>query len=226
MHEKQSIYQTETVRSPDPVMEPASTGLFDVRLIVFLISVLVISMTVTVMVFSRGDNSKVDEVQPNSAGGTASMTDANKSADSVAIQVPADDVSIEPASRVDQSADGAFELQVNQVLLSAGGLKVESSPIAHWQTGDSAAWKLLVKDSAKRTFYCYVTYQAKLESQFSIQLGRVSPRKFTVYPQDEDFTEQFIVRIDNTEEQDLKLLALKVEPNACVQIKQIRLVPR
>jgi len=226
MNQQEPANQAETVHSPDSMMEPASTGLFDVRLLAFLISVLVISTIVTVMIFSRGDNLEVDGAQTNPAGGAASMTDADKVADSIATQVPTDDVSIEPASRVDQSTDGAFELQINNVLLSAGGLKVESNAIVYWQTGDSAEWKILVKDSAKRTFYCYVTYQAKLESQFSIQSGRVSPRKFTVYPQDEDYTEQFIVRIDNTEEQDLKLRASKVESNAGVQIKQVRLVPR
>jgi hypothetical protein len=71
-----------------------------------------------------------------------------------------------------------------------------------------------------------VTYQAKSECQFSIQLGQLSPRLFTLYPHRDDFTEQFFVRIDKPEIQSLTLVAKQVESIAEVQIKQIRLVPR
>ncbi len=197
--------------------------LLDIRILVALLSIVVLVMTATVLLFSDKEGAKavetkttVEEVdtQPPIPVDTAVESGKTTTGASGSIR------------KIAQSSNGSFDLPPKLAQLSGPELESSATSIAQWQTGGWAEWGLAVADRRTGYFYCEVTYQAKAESQFSVQLGEGSPRIFTVYPHREDFTETFFVRFDKLDEQSLKLLAKQVESIAEVRIKNIKLRPR
>lgn len=235
--ENKSNSESVQEQEDSPQGFPAESGdqeswladLIDVRVIMFLVSVVVVAMTATVLIFSR-DNPKqangdqlldetVSKATPSS-GGTRDRDSTNEADASSTDVVTA--VFAKPL--VEQANDGSFVLPISSAVMD--GCENDSAMISDWQTGGTARWQLNVHDRRSGFFYCHVTYQAKFKSQFAVQFGDRSPLKFTVYPNASDFTEQFIVRLDSPEEPSFRLLALKVETVSGVRVKQIRLVPR
>jgi hypothetical protein len=49
---------------------------------------------------------------------------------------------------------------------------------------------------------------------------------FYAFPQDSDFTEQLMVRLDKPERSTLALIAKEIDPNSDLIITRIRMVPR
>lgn len=208
---------------PAPSSESWFASLIDLRMLVFLVSIAVVAMTATVLMIS-GEDTPVGVDQPDSKLPTGTqLSNAPPSLDS-----PMDDghlVASTPLA-IDQSEQGIFELPAKLAVLSGAELESNSTGITNWKTDDFAKWVLAISERRKGFFYCNITYQAELESQFSVQLGQLKPRTFTIYPHAEDFTEQFIVRLDKPDEQALKLVAKRVETISGVRIKQIKLIPR
>ena len=78
----------------------------------------------------------------------------------------------------------------------------------------------------QHNFRCFITYRSKYEGRLDICLGDRNPVTFYALPQDSDFTEQVMVRLDKPERPTLALIAREIDPNADLIIKRIRLVPR
>lgn len=201
--------------------------LLDIRVLVAMLSVIVIVMTATVLLFSKPESPGVfSGSDPVSNSGDLKSEGALASANEPAVKV--DESNREPARQIvtlDQANDGSFELPLNRATMTKA--KQESNETAaRWMSGDQAEWQIAVTDPRRGYFYCELTYQAKSECQFAVQLGSLLPRKFTLYPHREDFTEQFIVKLDKSDVQAVRLIAERVESIADVRIKSVKLAPR
>ena len=196
--------------------------LLDIRVLVALLSIVVIGMTATIVLFSDQD----PVVEPETVA-KLPRSDSPMPADAKPVESdPVNAAAPGSIRTIQQSGNASFDLPLNLGRLTGPELESTAGAIAKWQTGGRAEWRLAVADRRTGYFYCEVTYQAKAESLFSVQLGEQRPRPFTVYPHREDFTEKFFVRLDKQNEQILKLIAKQVESIAEVQIKNIKLVPR
>ena len=128
--------------------------------------------------------------------------------------------------KIQQAADGTFELALARADLK-GDLKSGLQGISNWSLRDQAAWTLEVSDPRTGFFNCKVTYRAKSECGFEVQLGDREPRRFTLYPHEEDFEEEFIVRLNKIgPTSNRQTFRLKANTSATgVEIKRILLVP-
>lgn len=204
--------------------------LIDLRVIVFLVSIAVMAMTATVLLFSSDNDASTNGDPETDDQGTknpalvAANPNSNPTKKANASQEVVGDTQEFSKPVVEQASDGGFGLPIRSAVVL--GCKADSTGISNWQIGGSAQWRLAISDRRTGFFHCYVTYQSKFESQFSVQLGDRLPLKFTVYPHETDFTEQFIVRLDTPNEPSLRLIANQVEKVSGVTVKQIRLVPR
>jgi hypothetical protein len=204
--------------------------LFDLRVLVFLVSIVVIAMTATVLIFSS-DPDESGSTKPGAASQStkapasiSSSSETNQAATSDPATAADKDVASFTKPLVEQAGDGSFVLPFSSAVVT--GCEVLSTGISNWQSGGSAQWRLAVRDRRTGFFRCYVTYVARFESQFGVQLGDRKPLKFTIYPKETDFTEQFIIRLDTPEESSLRLIANQIEKVSGVTIKKIVLVPR
>ncbi len=106
------------------------------------------------------------------------------------------------------------------------GPMVEEDRIGNWErSDDSAIWLVNVTDRRTGFFYCEVTYSALEECQFKIQIGSAPERTFTLYPQDETYTERFLVR-SGEGVQRLKVTLVKVNEAADLLVHRIKLIPK
>ena len=212
--------------------EPWYSDLLDLRVVVFLISVAVIAMTATVLMFSDNQVADLDDgIDPlvgnptdkppalNTPNLNTGKTNTSKMSENAGTGTPAF-----PKPSVVQTNDGSFVLSIGSAVLS--GCNSDSTGIKDWTNEGWAQWQLNVRDRRTGFFYCHVTYQAKSESRFAIQLGDRRPVRFTLYPQETDFTEQLIVRLDAPNQPSVRLIADQVESFSGVRVKEIRLVPR
>ena len=204
--------------------------LLDLRVLVFLVSIVVISMTATVLIFSN-DPEESDSIKPGVVD-QAMTQPASIAENSATNQLVTSDPATESDREVttfakplvEQAGDGSFVLPSGSAMVS--GCEALSTGISNWQSGGSAQWQLAVRDRKTGLFRCYVTYVARIESQFGVQLGDRILIKFTIYPKETDFTEQFIIRLDTPEESSLRLIANQIETISGVTVTKIVLVPR
>ena len=226
---------SETSPSPAPYQTEAATGdhtdqadevlspfwfLKDVRYLMGLLALSVVIMTATVKLLSP-NRDQVSHALPASPKSAARQSDQAVSG----IGVSGEMIAAQP--KIQQAADGTFELPLERGLLDGAEVKFDEQVITNWGLGDQAAWMLNVTDSRKGYFNCKITYQAKSECRFEVRLGNRKPRPFTLYPHEADFEEEFIVRLAKAKkasnEQAFRLTA--VDPASEVKIKRIVLVP-
>ena len=192
--------------------------LTDVRYLVALLTLCVLVMIATVKLFSPAAE------QDGQTLPVARQTENGPAVEDVSA---AKDPSV-TLPRIAQADDDSFELPIQQGHLTGSGVKSGAQGITGWNAGDEAAWAIVVEKRGKGYFKCLITYRAKSESDFQIQLGNLKPRSFTLYPHDDDFEEEFIVRLakasKTTDEQTFRIKATQAGANE-VEIKQIRLVP-
>ena len=194
--------------------------LTDIRYLVGLLALTVVIMTATVKLLSPSEDqtgeaslslSSESEVQPGQVA-TSATSSGN--------QMPA-------LPKVQQAADNSVALPLERGHLEGKELKFESQSVTNWGAGDQALWLLEVSERRKGYFNCLITYRAKSECGFEVQLGNRKPRPFTIYPHEEDFEEEFIVRLDkakaNSSGQVFRLTALGAAGE--VEIKRIVLQP-
>ena len=204
--------------------------LLDIRVVVFLVCVVVVAMTATVLMFSGNQETSTELPQvPVTAGeirkpisdSTLVESDENQ-ADS-----PTDS---ELGMLSLQAPDASFKLPVRSATLVGCAIGNASNQdrkgLSNWQQEGQATWRLKVEQRRSGFFYCHVTYQAKSECQFAVRLGDGKPRRFTLYPTDVDFEERFIVRLDKPDVQTLKLIANQLETGAGITIRKVELIPQ
>ncbi|MDG1873695.1 MAG: hypothetical protein P8J27_07275 [Mariniblastus sp.] len=217
MNESQASYRSGELDEPDG--DSIFDYLVDVRVWVAVITVAVVVMLVTVKLLSSSS-----EIAP-------ATLDVKPDPPSATVQ-PATPSDLEPSevvepsySNVRQNADASFQVPLQKATLKGEKLKYGGSGISGWGQADQALWTLTSPDRRNGYFQCRVVYRSKFECTFSVQLGKRPPRRFTIYPHDEDFEEEFIVRLDKSESQTLRLIAGELEFSPGVEIKQIRLMP-
>lgn len=217
---------------PNQTLEQESwfTDLFDLRVVVFLVCVVVIAMTVTVLMLPRGDDESASiktTLDEQRATGAAS-NQGNQSGDAKVNLAPSKGADFDAIASskpvIEQAADGSFVLPIGSAVVTDCESTVTG--ITNWRSQGSAEWRLEIRERRTGFFHCYVTYQAKFESQFAMKLGDRQPLGFTVYPKEADFTEQFIVRLGKPDKPSLRLIANQVDRVSGVRITKIRLVPR
>lgn len=204
--------------------------LMDIRVIASLLSFTVLIMTATVWVLS-------DRTDPaaNAAEATAKQTESvsTQSETEPGVQsdskdpgegLLADDLS--QLRAIQQKRDGSFLLSPEKGKPFRAEMACTAKGIRGWETGDEVRWRLKIAERRGGYFYCQVSYLAKSEGRFSVQLGRLGARTFTLYPHQSEFTEEFIVRLDKLDEQAFTLAAKQVDSIAEVQIKRVVLVPK
>jgi len=196
--------------------------LTDVRYLVALLAISVIVMTATVMLLSP------DPEQDRQTSPETSLL-AQDAEDEPAVNDAANpEDSTATLPRIVQAADDSFELPIQRGRLAGVRIKVGVQGITDWSPGDEAVWMLAAKQRRSGYFNCLITYRAKSKCDFQVQLGNRKPRSFTLYPHDEDFEEEFIVRLakasKKTGEQTFRIKATQTGTNE-VEIKRIRLVP-
>lgn len=191
----------------------------DVRYAVGLLVLSVVIMTATVKLFSPSQD-QTTQAFP------ASPVSAEVQSDSIAPSLETLGEVIASPSTVKQAGDGTFELPLELGELT-GDLKYASQGISNWRSGDQAAWTLDVVDPRKGYFKCKILYCSKIECSFEVRSGDRKPRQLTLYPHQDDFEEEFIVRLarvqKTTSEQTFRLTA-KASAGG-VEIKRIMLVP-
>lgn len=222
----QPIAQSRSQDLPDECDEDDSgmlsvfSYLTDVRYLVALLVISVIVMTATVKLLSPGsEQEKEGQTLPlvQDTENKPAVDDAAKPEDPTA-KLP----------RIAQAADASFELPIQAGHLTGSEVKTGPQGITGWNAGDEAVWMLVAKQRRTGYFNCLITYQAKSESEFQVQLGNRKPRLVTLYPHDDDFEEEFIVSLakssKKTGEQTFRIKATQTGANE-VEIKRIRLVP-
>lgn len=194
--------------------------LTDVRYLVGLLVVSVIVMTATVKLLSPSSEQEKESQ-------TLPLVQGNENEPAKVEAAQAEDP-IAKLARVAQGADASFELSVQGGQLTGSEVKIGPQGISGWNAGDEAVWVLVAKQRRTGYFNCLITYRAKSESVFQVQLGNSKPRLVTLYPHDDDFEEEFIVRLakssKKTGEQTFRIKATQTGANE-VEIKRIRLVP-
>lgn len=239
---KPSMSQSSTLGSDelDVELEPWIHDLFDIRVIMFLLSLGVVVMTVTVLLHSGDDDvgeggpSNQPQRAPHSKTGLLGV-----SGDGSAVEVgPAKNVdqAVESSETVNagkpsyskgtvrQEADGSFNLPLRSARVT--GCESKSSGISSWTSDGEARWDLGIEDRRTGYFRCYITYRSRYEGSLDICLGDRRPVTFYAFPQDSDFTEQLMVRLDKPERSTLALIAKEIDPNSDLIITRIRMVPR
>jgi len=213
--EKLAVDQPSEGEGEEDEVLSAFSHLTDVRYWVAFITFAVVVMTVTVKLLSPSDEGR--ESVP-----VASQTEAVPAE----IQEP---VSVDPLSaltRVQQAADGSFELPVVESHLVGSGVMLAGQSITGWRAGDQADWGIVVKERRGGYFKCLITYQAKNESNFEVHLGNRKPRPLTLYRHEKDFEEEFIVRLARPSKSGEQVIHIKATRAATdVEIKRIRLIP-
>ena len=240
-----SMSQSSTPGSDelDVELKPWIHDLFDIRVIVFLLSTGVIAMTVTVLLLSGDDD--VGEGGPSNQPTLTQIAPGSKtgllegSGDGSAVEVgPAKNVDQEvessetvnagkpPYSKgtVRQEADGSLNLPLRSARVT--GCESKTSGISSWTSDGEARWDLGIEDRRTGYFRCYITYRSRYEGSLDICMGDRRPVTFYAFPQDSDFTEQLMVRLDKPERPTLALIAKEIDPNSNLIITRIRMVPR
>ncbi len=190
---------------------------FDIRVVMFLICVIVIAMTATVLLLREN----VEESKPESS--LPSTPHDITEGETSGTEPDSRDALVGTLSKINQQADGGFTLPLANASLEK--CERTSNGISKWQLEGTAKWWLVFDDRRSGFFYCNVTYQTTIECQFGLKMGDRSARTFTLYPQDGEFTEQFIVRLDKPDAQSVRLIALGSDASE-VAIKKIILVPQ
>ncbi len=204
--------------------------LMDLRVLVFLFSVIVIAMTATLLILSNGHqvlentDSGLNDRAANATASSRTSMKGTRATKELPFNHAKTAAPVFSLRSVEQASDGSFVLPIGSADVS--GCEVLPTGISRWQPGGSAQWNLEIRDRRTGFFYCHVTYMARFESQFAVQLGDRKPLKFTVYPHEADFTERFIVRLDKPEAPGLRLIAKHQENVAEVTITKVRLEPR
>lgn len=207
--------------------------LSDVRVLMALITLTFVFCLVTVKLLSGGDKGPQSEQNSNQTTNSAQQTatvgldkenQTSQGEGSEASQKSKFGAEFSSFKKVQQSAMGEFELPIRQATL-IGGLKKTTDGIVNWSSRDQAAWTLVLKDRRSGFFNCKVTYRAKFESAFKVQLGAKKPLPFNVYSHKEDFEEEFIVRIDKENEQPFRLIAGELDVKPGLAVKRITLAP-
>lgn len=227
----------------DVELKPWIHDLFDIRVIMFLLSTGVIAMTATVLLLSGDDD--VGERGPSIQANSAEIASRSKteplegSGDGSAIEVGPAEI-VEPAlesagavnagkpqyskGTVRQESDGSFNLPLRSARVT--GCEAKSSGISSWASDGEAKWDLGIEDRRTGYFRCYITYRSRYEGSLDVCLGDRKPVTFYAFPQDSDFTEQLMVRLDKPERPTLALIAKEIDPNSNLIITRIRMVPR
>ena len=219
----EQVFRSLPSEDADDLDEAASSFWFlrDVRYLVGLLALSVLAMTATVKILAP----KRQQAEQAGAALPASPDSIEAHPQIIPNAVPANDP--KPSLQIiQQAADGTFELAPERAYFD-GDLKSSPEGISNWSISDQVAWTLDVIDPRTGFFNCKITYQAKSECGFEVQLGDRKPRQFTLYPHEEDFEEEFIIRLARTKststQQTLRLTAK--ESASGVQIKRILLVP-
>ena len=195
--------------------------LTDFRVLVAVVTVTFVVMILTVKLLSLPSRESA-KVIPNTSTDPSSDTTTNQSNSH---GEEADGVVKSEYSIVKQNAEASFEIPLQKATLKGKAIKYGSQGISGWGKADEAIWSLTSDDRRSGFFYCKIIYQAKIECSFSVQLGNRPPRRFTIYPHDEDFEEEFIVKLDRAETQTLRVTAGELDFSPGVEIKRIHLVP-
>ena len=241
----QSISQTSTSRTDeqDVELKPWIHDLFDIRVIVFLVSTGVIAMTATVLLLSKEDKnggsdpaSQANPAQvdlPTEVGALSNTTgpplieskpaEVSESTMEKSEKEGGDKAGFSKLS-IRQESDGSFNLSIRSAKVT--GCQAKSSGISGWSNEGEVRWDLAIEDRKTGYFRCFITYRSKYEGRLDICLGDRNPVTFYALPQDSDFTEQVMVRLDKPERPTLALIAREIDSNADLIIKRIRLVPR
>ena len=213
---------TATVDQADAGDEMLSPFWFlkDIRYLVGLLALSVVIMTATVKLLSL-DDERASQTLP------ASSEPADLQSDQKDLSITSSSDLIAALPIIQQAADGTFEIPLERGDLK-GDVKSDSQGISNWSVGDQATWTLGVTDTRKGYFVCRITYRSESECGFEVQLGNRKPRPFTLYPHQEDFEEEFIVRLTQPKKKAASEQAFRLTANAPasgVEIKRIVLVP-
>ena len=201
--------------------------LTDVRVWVAVLTIAFVMMTVTIKLLSS-DSDEIGKLNPNGSVVQDSDNEAINKANSDEKSGEADSTAgmVEPSySKVVQAANATFEIPLQKATLKGKDLKYGANGISGWGQADEAIWTLVPSDRRNGFFKCKIIYRAKFECRFSVQLGARPPRGFTIYPHDEDFEEEFIVKLDKSQAQTLRVIAGELDYSPEVEIKRIRLMP-
>ncbi|MDB4381232.1 hypothetical protein N9Z70_07550 [Mariniblastus sp.] len=229
-------------------LKPWIHDLFDIRVIMFLLSIGVIAMTVTVLLLSseeesgeggpsnQNNSARIDPLSETGAIEGSEATSAVELEPAEVVDLNVVDLNVESSEAVDagkpefskltvrQESDGSFNLPIRSAKVA--GCEVRSSGISNWSNDSEARWDLGIQDRRTGYFRCYITYRSKYEGSLDICLGDRRPVTFYALPQDSDFTEQLMVRLDKPERPTLALIAKEIDPNSDLIITRIRMVPR
>ena len=242
---------TDPNQTKDDGETPWLADLLDIRVMVFLVCILVVAMTATILLFSKelpqvpadGIEGATSEIQSGQIQDDQFQESQSSSLVEGQTQNPATVISErgEAESKpigelMQQASDASIALPITSATLVGCAIENASNQdqigITKWQQGGHAAWQMKIEQRRSGFFYCLVTYRAKEESQFYVQIDDGKPRRFSIYPTNEDFEERFIVRLGKREIksesdiQTLKLIANELGSNAEVTIRKIELLPQ
>lgn len=205
--------------------EPVETwwsDLLDVRVSVFLVCVIVIAMTATVLL-NRGPDEEAEQVATPAGSGAVSSDPVSETPPAAGEGAVVVGDLLAGRAMVSQDPEGGFVLAMKGAKRS--GCRLETGKISDWESGGVAEWVIKLDDRRSGFFRCHVTYESAHECQLGLQMGDRSPRRFSIYPQDGVFTEQFIVRLDKSDVQAVKLMALEEQEMDGVAILKLTLTP-